>query len=152
MRAAAILTIVLALSASTARAVTPVPDAPATRAEATASFERAERASRERRFGEALAAYRQAAAIDPSAPFVPAARARAADLEAHAEGGFAPLARLEELRRDPARTSDRAAIEALERDAAGFPEGCAGRRASSWPRPGRTGSAIRGARSRRSTP
>jgi hypothetical protein len=118
MRAAAILTIVLSLSASSALAAPP-----ATRAEATASFERAELASRERRFAEALAAYREATVIDPSAPFAPVARARAADLEAHAEGGFAPLARLEELRRDPARSRDRAAIEALERDAEGFPEG-----------------------------
>lgn len=93
------------------------------RAEAEARFARAEQAAKERRFAEALAAYREAAAIDPSAPSTSIARARAADLEAHSEGGFAPLARLEELRRDPQKAGDRGAVEALERDLEAFPDG-----------------------------
>ena len=93
------------------------------RAAAQQSFDRAEQAFAALRFAEALTAYREAAAADPSARFVPIARARAADLEAHAEGGFAPLARLSAVRRDPIQSGDRAVIEALERDVATFPPG-----------------------------
>ena len=98
------------------------PDASA-RVGAQQSFERAEQAFQAQRFAEALAAYREAAALDPSARFALTARARAADLEAHAEGGFAPLARLSAVRRDPAKSGDRAAIEALAQDVATFPPG-----------------------------
>lgn len=94
-----------------------------TRAAAKARFDDAERAARELRFADALAAYRAAAALDPSAPFAPAARARADALATHAEGGFAPLARLEQVRRDPVKMRDAATIEALARDAATFPPG-----------------------------
>lgn len=96
---------------------------PAARAEAEASFTRAEQAARERRFADALAAYRAVIAADPSAPAAQPARARIDDLEGHAEGGFAPLARLEEVRRDPQRGRDRGAIEALARDVEAFPPG-----------------------------
>ncbi len=93
------------------------------RTRAAQRFEQAEKDDAARRFPEALAGYRAAAELDPSARFALSARARAADLESHAEGGFAPLARLEELRRDPRKSADRAAIEALERDRLGFPPG-----------------------------
>jgi hypothetical protein len=96
---------------------------PAARAAAQQSFDRAELAFQELRFADALAAYRAATTADPSARFVPIARARAADLEAHAEGDFAPLARLAAVRRDPGQTADRAVIEALARDVATFPPG-----------------------------
>jgi len=114
---AGVLAFVLAL-ASLARAE---PDAPDPRARAKAAYELAERAAAELRFGEALAGYDAVLSIDPSAPFAKQARTRAADLRAHAEGDFAPLARLEAVRRDPA--PDRAAIEALARDVASFPPG-----------------------------
>lgn len=93
------------------------------RARARASFDRAERAAAELRFAEALAAYQETLTIDPSSPLTSAARARAHDLTAHAEGGFAPLKRLEEVRRDPKKASDEAAIDALLVDARGFPQG-----------------------------
>lgn len=93
------------------------------RAAAEAAFARGERAAKERRYAEALAEYRAVAAADPSAAVATPARARAEDLEAHREGGFAPLARLDEVRRDPARGRDPAAIEALARDAEAFPPG-----------------------------
>ncbi|MFT3767081.1 MAG: hypothetical protein QM820_16410 [Minicystis sp.] len=93
------------------------------RAAAERSFAQAEQAARERRFADALAAYRAVIASDPSAPVASAARARADDLEAHSEGGFAPLARLEEVRKDPQKAADRAAIEALARDVEAFPPG-----------------------------
>jgi hypothetical protein len=51
------------------------------------------------------------------------ARARAEDLEAHSEGGFAPLATLEVMRRDPKKMADRALVEALARDVEAFPPG-----------------------------
>lgn len=111
--------ILIVALASSARAETG-DDAPAA---AQRSFDRAEVAFQEQRFAEALAAYREATALDPSARFVLTARARAADLEAHAEGDFAPLARLSAVRRDPAKSGDRATIEALERDVAAFPPG-----------------------------
>jgi hypothetical protein len=93
------------------------------RAAASEAFARAEKASTELRFADALGGYRVVLATDPSAPFASVSRARAADLAAHAEGGFAPLARLEAIRRAPARLADRAAIDALARDAEAFPPG-----------------------------
>ena len=93
------------------------------RTRARANFDRAERAASDRRFAEALEAYRAALAEDPSSPIAPAARARATDLAAHAEGNFAPLARLEEVRRDPKRAGDRDAVLALAEDLRGFPPG-----------------------------
>ena len=102
---------------------TPSRAEPSARIAAQQSFDRAEQAFQAQRFAEALAAYREAAAADPSARFALTARARAADLEAHAEGDFAPLARLSAVRRDPTKSSDRAAIEALAQDVATFPPG-----------------------------
>jgi tetratricopeptide (TPR) repeat protein len=93
------------------------------RSRARETFDRAERAASEGRFAEALEAYRGALAEDPSSPVAPAARARAADLAAHAEGNFAPLARLEEVRRDPKRAADRRAVLSLAEDLRGFPPG-----------------------------
>jgi tetratricopeptide (TPR) repeat protein len=75
------------------------------------------------RFQAALDAYEQAASRDPTAPFAPVSRARAAELRSHSEGAFVPLVRLEEVRRDPAKNRDPQAIRALDRDARGFPDG-----------------------------
>jgi hypothetical protein len=118
-RSAFAFAVVLAASTTVAWA----DDAPDRRAAATAAFARAEAAAKAFDFGAALAAYREVTAADPSAPFASVSRARAADLEAHAEGNFAPLARLESVRRAPAKLEDRAAIEALSRDAEAFPAG-----------------------------
>ncbi|MDI3286001.1 hypothetical protein QHF83_22040 [Polyangium sp. 15x6] len=112
---------VLAFVLGLASVASAEPAAPDPRAKAKATYEQAERAAAELRFGEALAGYDAVLSLDPSAPFARMARARAADLRAHAEGDFAPLARLEAVRRTPA--PDRATIEALERDAATFPPG-----------------------------
>lgn len=112
-----------------AQAEAPPPERSATgghlglRAQAEASFDRAEQALAAGRFGEAREAYREALAIDPGARFAPIARARAAALDAHAEGGFGPLAKLEALRRAPSRRGDRAAITALEQEIPSFPAG-----------------------------
>ncbi len=91
------------------------------RARARALFDEGERATAELRFAEALAAYEKVMTIDPGAPFARLARTRAADFTAHGEGGFAPLARLEAVRRQA--DADRATIDALARDAASFPAG-----------------------------
>jgi tetratricopeptide (TPR) repeat protein len=88
---------------------------------ARVAYERAENAAAEMHFADALAAYEQAATLDPSAPFIRVARARSADLRAHAEGNFVPLTRLEKVRRNPSATRDE--IDALSRDAAQFPPG-----------------------------
>jgi hypothetical protein len=91
------------------------------RALARTAFDQAERAAKELRFADALSGYTKVLELDPSAPFAKVARARVADLEAHSEGGFEPLVRVERLRRTP--ESDRASIEALERDLERFPDG-----------------------------
>lgn len=89
--------------------------------QARAAFDSAERAAANMQFAEALAAYDKALQLAPSAPFARVARTRAADLKAHAEGDFAPLTRLEAIRRNP--SAPRADIEALARDAEAFPPG-----------------------------
>lgn len=104
-------------------AVTTVASARADRAAALADFAEAERADKELRLADAMRLYQTSFADDPSAPGAPRARARAQDLADHAEGGFAPLARLEAVRRDPAQSNDPAAIAKLETDAAAFPPG-----------------------------
>jgi tetratricopeptide (TPR) repeat protein len=88
---------------------------------ARAAYELAEKAAADLRFATALAAYDQAIALDPSAPLVRVARARAADLRTHAEGDFVPLVRLESVRRNPRATRDD--VDALARDAEHFPPG-----------------------------
>jgi tetratricopeptide (TPR) repeat protein len=113
----------LALGAILLRAISPAHAAPDARTAAQQSFDHAEQAFQAERFAEALAAYREAVAVDPSARFALTARARAADLAAHAEGDFVPLARLSLVRRDPTKLRDRAAVEALAADVATFPPG-----------------------------
>jgi hypothetical protein len=103
--------------------ISPAAADPAPRELAEASCARAEQASRELRFADALGAYRAALAQDPSAPCATAARARAEDLEAHAEGDFAPLVIVEAVRRSPGKLQDRTALEALEGAVAAFPAG-----------------------------
>jgi hypothetical protein len=110
--------VIALLAPSVARADTEDP-----RAQARETFERAEADDARYLFAVALAEYDAAVAADPSASFVPKARARAAMLRAHDEGEFAPLARLERVRRDPKRANDPQEIDTLARDAAGFPAG-----------------------------
>jgi hypothetical protein len=95
----------------------------APRDEARARFDAAEQAVRALDFTRALADYERALELSPSAPFASMARARAADLRAHAEGGFVPLQKLDRVRRDPRLASDRMVLDALARDADSFPDG-----------------------------
>ena len=48
---------------------------------------------------------------------------RAEWLRSRSEGDFVPLTRLEKLRRDPAQSSDPAAVDGLAHDADSFPPG-----------------------------
>lgn len=85
------------------------------------AFAEAETAERELRFAAALASYREALAIEPSASFAMRARARADDLAAHAEGAFVPLEALERVRR--ARQPTGGEVDALAVAAEAFPPG-----------------------------
>jgi hypothetical protein len=107
------------------------PDAPAvlvapaaaTRARAEAIFSQAERDDDALDFADALARSAEARALHPGSPNTPRAEARATALRTHAEGSFAPLAKLERVRRDPARSSDPRAVEDLVHEAESFPPG-----------------------------
>jgi hypothetical protein len=74
-------------------------------------------------FKSALAHYVASAARLPSSRYTPRANSRASELRTHAEGDFVPLVHLETVRRSPALSNDATAIDALVREAAGFPPG-----------------------------
>jgi hypothetical protein len=74
-------------------------------------------------FASALARYKASFARSPSSPYTPRAVSRASWLREHSEGDFAPLVRLETVRRDSALANNPAAIDALAKDADGFPPG-----------------------------
>lgn len=74
-------------------------------------------------FARALERYKASVARSPSHRYAPRAIARADLLRRHAEGNFAPYARLEQVRRDPALANAPEAIDALAHDAESFPPG-----------------------------
>ena len=115
---ALIVALFLVLAARTARAEEPSPRARAAELHATA-----EAADAALELATALSRYEAAAALDPSSPRAPRALARADELRRHAEGGFAPYAMLERVRRDPKQASDPGAIDALVSASLGFPPG-----------------------------
>lgn len=86
-------------------------------------FTRAEAAEESMQFAEAAQLYRRLLDETPSFYKAPRARARLTNLEAHAEGDYAPLTRLESVRRDPALAASPDAISALEKEAESFPDG-----------------------------
>lgn len=75
------------------------------------------------RFADALRGYRASIAMDPGSPYAGRILARVQELEAHAEGGFAPLAALERVRRTPALSNDPEALVRLGREARNWPAG-----------------------------
>jgi hypothetical protein len=77
----------------------------------------------EMRFADAVASYEGAMARLPSNRYAQRAASRSSAIKSHAEGGYAPLTRLETVRRDPRLSNDPLAIDALVRDADGFPPG-----------------------------
>jgi hypothetical protein len=74
-------------------------------------------------FFEAVAHDRACVAAAPDSRWGVRASERIDWLRARSEGAFLPLARLEQVRRDPALASDPAAIDELARDAETFPPG-----------------------------
>jgi tetratricopeptide (TPR) repeat protein len=89
---------------------------------ARAQFHLGEIDERARRYADALAHYRAVLAIDPGNWFAGTARARIEALQRY-DVDFSSLAKLDAVRKDPARSNDPAAIEALERDIVEFPAG-----------------------------
>jgi hypothetical protein len=117
------LTLVLALvlpagSGGTARAANEDGEAAA-----EAFFRLAEKDEDEGAFAQAIVHDRACLAAAPGTRWAGRATERIGWLLARSEGGFAPLARLERIRRDPALANDPAAIEALAHDADAFPPG-----------------------------
>lgn len=74
-------------------------------------------------FAKALADDRAAMAAAPNTRWAIRASDRVDWLRARCEGDFAPLARLERVRRDAALSEDPAAIDGLAKDAESFPPG-----------------------------
>lgn len=74
-------------------------------------------------YPEALGDYRAAQQAAPESRWAVRAGERIEWLQNRSEGDFAPLRRLEQVRHDPEQASDPAAIDALARDAEGFPPG-----------------------------
>ena len=93
-------------------------------------FQRAEEEDARGDYAQADADYRAAIAQRPSFREAGKAAARAAFLEAHAEGGYAPFAQVEALRKRPDGLDDASAIDALAREAGAFPAGPT--RAEAW--------------------
>ena len=93
-------------------------------------FQRAEEEDARGEYAQADADYRAAIAQRPSFREAGKAAARAAFLEAHAEGGFVPFARVEALRKRSDALDDATAIDALARDADTFANGPS--RAEAW--------------------
>jgi hypothetical protein len=90
---------------------------------AEALFTLAQWDERDFQFAQALARYEASYAKSPSNRYAQRAMNRISQLKAHSEGDFAPLARLERVRRDPVLSNDPSAIDALVRDAESFPPG-----------------------------
>jgi hypothetical protein len=74
-------------------------------------------------FALALGEDRESVARAPAGRWAAPAAARAGWLEHRSEGGFAPLAQLERVRREPRLADDVASLEALATAARSFPDG-----------------------------
>lgn len=112
--------LLVALVARPAWALDPSAD---DRARAAAALTQAEHDDEALDLERALLGYEEALRLDPSTSKAIRAEQRARSLRARSEGGFAPLVRLERVRRSPALASDATAIDELVRDADGFPPG-----------------------------
>ncbi len=121
-RALAAAAVALAVASSTSARADDAPPADP-RAAADALFHQAEAEDGAGDYAKAIEHYRAAVRLLPSFRFAPKAMTRAVLLESHAEGEFGPYKRLEAVRHDPKTNDDPAVIDALARDAAGFPAG-----------------------------
>ena len=96
---------------------------PSPREAAEQLYDSAEQEEKQLDFSRALADYQASVAVDPSGRNVLRANARARWLRDRSEGNFAPLERLERVRRVPGSQGDAAAVDALARDLEAFPPG-----------------------------
>ena len=117
------LWLVTSLSIASAGSVSGAVSGAAPREQAEQLYTMAEQEEHDLEFGEALEHYEASIALDPSTRYALRARARAGWLHRHAEGGFAPLARLERVRRDSRAQYDDRAMDALAHDLEAFPPG-----------------------------
>jgi hypothetical protein len=90
---------------------------------AEALLQRAETDEDSGDFASALRHDRAAMAADPASVWAQRAAARIAWLRARSEGDFVPLARLEQVRRNPTLAADPGAVDGLAREADAFPPG-----------------------------
>ncbi len=81
-------------------------------------------------FPSALEGYRRFVVRDPGSRYASRSLARIDDLQAHSEGGFAPLMALERVRRSTALSDDPRALEALDGASRRWPGGSV--RAEAW--------------------
>ncbi len=106
------LVLALALAAGTGEAGT-----------AEQLYEAAEQEERGLELSAALQHYEESVKASPSNRWALRATARARWLRDRSEGDFAPLVRLERVRRDPSAQRDAATVDALARDLEQFPPG-----------------------------
>lgn len=86
-------------------------------------YTNAEQDEKDLAFAAALHDYEASVAADPSNRWVLRSNARARWLRDRSEGDFAPLGRLERVRRDPSAQRDAGTVDALARDLESFPPG-----------------------------
>jgi hypothetical protein len=124
MRALTVLLMIasLAFIVLQARTAAAEPDRESATADETL-FTLAQQDERDLELSRALVLLEAALAAAPMGRNAGRAAARIEHLKTHAEGDFAPLIRLERVRRDPILANDGAAIDSLVRDAAEFPPG-----------------------------
>jgi hypothetical protein len=91
--------------------------------EAEQLFATAEQEEHDLALAAALEHYDACVAADPSNRYALRAATRARWLRARSEGGFAPLERLERVRRDPKAQQDAATVDSLAHDLEAFPHG-----------------------------
>ncbi len=92
-------------------------------AAAEARFHAGESNEEHAAYPEALTDYRAVMDAVPGSRWAVRASDRIEWIRSRSEGDFAPLRRLEQVRRDPDLAADPGAIDALARDAEGFPPG-----------------------------
>ncbi|HTQ42688.1 MAG TPA: hypothetical protein VMI75_07995 [Polyangiaceae bacterium] len=113
-----IAAVLVALFAHAARAADEDP-----LASAEARFHAGESNEEHGAYPEALTDYRAVMDAVPGSRWAVRASDRIEWIRSRSEGDFAPLRRLEQVRRDPDLAADPGAIDALARDAEGFPPG-----------------------------
>jgi hypothetical protein len=121
MRSALLAWIVAVLVALFARAASAADEDPIAAAEGR--FHAGETNEEHGAYPEALTEYRAAMDAGPGSRWAVRASDRIEWIRSRSEGDFAPLRRLQQVRHDPDLANDPGAVDALARDAEGFPPG-----------------------------